>query len=475
MLKQLQQIDALGRATDGLYTQPTLAAARSAAYDGYLCYVEETQKVYLFKKNGSTFAESIVYDRTQTEIDNAGQTAEGLANNVAELQTYVGNIQYELSQARGNNLTLEQRIATDLNTKADTQHSHQQNEITGLSTDLNNIRTDIAGKAAAAHTHTVADISGDGGENTLANRLNKINSDIAGKAAASHTHLFTEIFNQSEVNESRVNLATRLANIDSAHNSVANRVTTAEGQISDIQSTLNTLTGSGNESSLTSQIAHRGQNLEQIIDQLTYSPRAISALTLNPATVEKGSMVTEITASWTTTGTSAINNIALSVGGNSHSCAATDTQKTISNISLTAQTNIVLTITTVEADCTTPKNVSKTATLYFRRRLFYGNVTTQFATSAAVRAAVGNTLTQVWETQGTISFTNVGSGVTLIVPQGKTITSAITGNNENITSAFATAAYTVDVEYSDGTTETYNAFVFAPQMAMQTSLTIKIS
>jgi hypothetical protein len=63
--------------------------------------------------------------------------------------------------------------ARNANARTPTSHSHAESDVTNLGTDL-------AGKAASVHTHVEADVT-------------NLASDLAGKAAASHTHAEADV------------------------------------------------------------------------------------------------------------------------------------------------------------------------------------------------------------------------------------------------------------------------------------------
>lgn len=64
-------------------------------------------------------------------------------------------------------------LVTDLSGKAASSHAHAQSDVTNLTTDL-------AGKAAASHVHAESEVTG-------------LVTDLAGKAASSHTHTGADI------------------------------------------------------------------------------------------------------------------------------------------------------------------------------------------------------------------------------------------------------------------------------------------
>lgn len=116
--------------------------------------------------------------------------------------------------AQGNVINTTYATKTELSGKANTSHTHEQAQVTGLTEAL-------AGKAAATHIHTTAQVTG-------------LDTALAGKAAASHTHEIASVNGLQTVldakqpagNYSAVGHTHTKANItDFAHNHATSEIT----------------------------------------------------------------------------------------------------------------------------------------------------------------------------------------------------------------------------------------------------------
>jgi hypothetical protein len=92
-------------------------------------------------------------------------------------------------------------LSTDLSNKASTSHSHAEGDVTNLTTDL-------SGKASTSHTHTEANIT-------------NLVTDLAGKAASSHSHAPADVTGTAVItNDSRLSDARTPTTHDSTKHSV---------------------------------------------------------------------------------------------------------------------------------------------------------------------------------------------------------------------------------------------------------------
>ena len=100
------------------------------------------------------------------------KTGKAISAGTADSAGTAGSATKATQDAQGNVINTTYATKTELTSglggKANTSHTHEQGQVTGLSEAL-------AGKAAASHTHTTAQVTG-------------LDSALAGKAAASHTH-----------------------------------------------------------------------------------------------------------------------------------------------------------------------------------------------------------------------------------------------------------------------------------------------
>lgn len=113
--------------------------------------------------------------------------------------------------------------------------------------------------------------------------------------------------------------------------------------------------------------------------------------------------------------------------------------------------------------------VSNVITVTASKKIFYGNATALPADNAAVRA-----LGSKWSAAGGINLPNIGSGFVVVLPTERSLTVAVTGNNQYLYPDSDFTRGTVTVVYANGAIEVYNAYLFKPATAMDTNVVITI-
>ena len=78
-------------------------------------------------------------------------------------------------------------LQTQIGGKANVEHSHEMDDVTGLNDKISEIETSVSGKANATHTHTTAQVDG------LDTKLSGIDDDIAAKADKVHKHAIADV------------------------------------------------------------------------------------------------------------------------------------------------------------------------------------------------------------------------------------------------------------------------------------------
>jgi hypothetical protein len=78
-------------------------------------------------------------------------------------------------------------VATGQVVGATQAHTHEEADVTGLTSALDTLQTDVAGKAATVHTHVETDVTG------LAAELDSLGSDVDGKAPLVHAHAIADV------------------------------------------------------------------------------------------------------------------------------------------------------------------------------------------------------------------------------------------------------------------------------------------
>lgn len=113
-----------------------------------------------------------------------------------------------------------------------------------------------------------------------------------------------------------------------------------------------------------------------------------------------------------------------------------------------------------------------TRTISVDKKLFYGNVSSKITDNASVRALEH----WGWNAAATLSLANVGSGFIVVMPSGRVLKTAVTGNNQYLKNDTLNEfeEYNITMSYANGATEQYNAFLFVPATAMDTNVTITV-
>lgn len=113
-----------------------------------------------------------------------------------------------------------------------------------------------------------------------------------------------------------------------------------------------------------------------------------------------------------------------------------------------------------------------TRTINVDKKLFYGNVSSKITDNASVRALEH----WGWNAAATLSLANIGSGIVIVMPSGRVLKTAVTGNNQYLKDDTKNEfeQYTITMSYDNGATEQYNAFLFMPATPMETNVTITI-
>lgn len=113
-----------------------------------------------------------------------------------------------------------------------------------------------------------------------------------------------------------------------------------------------------------------------------------------------------------------------------------------------------------------------TRTINVDKKLFYGNVSSKITDNASVRALDN----WEWSKAMTVTLSNVGSGFVLVMPSGRVLKTAVTGNNQYLKNDTLNEfeEYKITMSYANEATEQYNAFLFVPATPMDTNVTITI-
>ena len=113
-----------------------------------------------------------------------------------------------------------------------------------------------------------------------------------------------------------------------------------------------------------------------------------------------------------------------------------------------------------------------TRTINVDKKMFYGNVASKITDNASVRALSYSD----WSAAKTFTLANVGSGFIVVMPSGRVLKTAVTGNNQYLKDDTKNEfeEYTISMLYANGATELYNAFLFMPATPMETNVTITI-
>ena len=113
--------------------------------------------------------------------------------------------------------------------------------------------------------------------------------------------------------------------------------------------------------------------------------------------------------------------------------------------------------------------VSSALTFTASKKIFYGNTAVMPADNAAVRA-----LSSKWSAAGNINLSNIGSGFAVVLPSGRSLRVAVTGNNQYLYPDSDFVRGSVVVEYANGASESYAAYLFKPATPMETNVVITI-
>lgn len=113
-----------------------------------------------------------------------------------------------------------------------------------------------------------------------------------------------------------------------------------------------------------------------------------------------------------------------------------------------------------------------TRTINVAKKMFYGNVSSKITDNMSVRAL------EYWDWSAacTLSLANIGNGFIVVMPTGRVLKTAVTGNNQYLKDETKNEfeEYTITMSYENGATEQYNAFLFMAATPMGTNVTITI-
>ena len=107
--------------------------------------------------------------------------------------------------------------------------------------------------------------------------------------------------------------------------------------------------------------------------------------------------------------------------------------------------------------------------------IFYGNTNVLITDNAEIRQ-----LDSIWSGSATIELPNIGVGFMLVMPSGRVLKTAVTGNNQYLKDDTKNefdeylGNNGVTIQYENGETEKYDAYLFVPATAMNTNVTITI-
>lgn len=113
----------------------------------------------------------------------------GSAKKVASDKAVKDYVDAQVSAEATTRQEQDSSLQTQIGGKANVEHTHEMDDVTGLNDKISEIETSVSGKANATHTHTTAQVDG------LDTKLSGIDDDIAAKADKVHTHAIADVTN----------------------------------------------------------------------------------------------------------------------------------------------------------------------------------------------------------------------------------------------------------------------------------------
>lgn len=111
----------------------------------------------------------------------------GSAEKVASDKAVKDYVDAQVSAEATSRQEQDSSLQTQIGGKANVEHSHEMDDVTGLNDKISEIETSVSGKANATHTHTTSQVDG------LDTKLSGINDNIAAKADKVHKHAIADV------------------------------------------------------------------------------------------------------------------------------------------------------------------------------------------------------------------------------------------------------------------------------------------
>ena len=111
----------------------------------------------------------------------------GSAEKVASDKAVKDYVDAQVSAEATSRQEQDSSLQTQIGGKANVEHSHEMDDVTGLNDKISEIETSVSGKANATHTHTTSQVDG------LDTKLSGIDDDIAAKADKVHKHAIVDV------------------------------------------------------------------------------------------------------------------------------------------------------------------------------------------------------------------------------------------------------------------------------------------
>ena len=111
----------------------------------------------------------------------------GSAEKVASDKAVKDYVDAQVSAEATSRQEQDSSLQTQIGGKANVEHSHEMDDVTGLNDKISEIETSVSGKANATHTHTTSQVDG------LDTKLSGIDDDIAAKADKVHKHAIADV------------------------------------------------------------------------------------------------------------------------------------------------------------------------------------------------------------------------------------------------------------------------------------------
>lgn len=111
----------------------------------------------------------------------------GSAEKVASDKAVKDYVDAQVSAEATSRQEQDSSLQTQIGEKANVEHSHEMDDVTGLNDKISEIETSVSGKANATHTHTTSQVDG------LDTKLSGIDDDIAAKADKVHKHAIADV------------------------------------------------------------------------------------------------------------------------------------------------------------------------------------------------------------------------------------------------------------------------------------------